>query len=209
MGTTDEDITYKIKTNVPNSYLVRPNCGILKPGAKCEVQLVLKANEPNIKPTNKDRFMVLIQRIGTESTTPLNQLWEGNVPDNKIEKAMIFCKVTGEEGATTRQEQTNSGLFYSAVVHSEVADKLKKQNEELCAKAQQLQQENKHLEEEQQKREALFQSTRQEIIKLEEQLNQIKNPPKSSGALLGITGQGVIALIAFFVSYLLGLYFSD
>ena len=40
-NTSDEYVSYKIKTNMPDSYLVRPNCGILMPGASCEIQCEL------------------------------------------------------------------------------------------------------------------------------------------------------------------------
>ena len=93
---TDQPIAFKVKTNVPASYVVKPHLGIILPQQSVDISITRKPTDYNPqKTTIQDKF--LISAIPLHSNIDLSTLsdqvqfyktWEG-VPEPKIQAIMF------------------------------------------------------------------------------------------------------------------------
>eukprot|EP00002_Diphylleia_rotans_P037811 TRINITY_DN8495_c0_g2_i1.p1 TRINITY_DN8495_c0_g2~~TRINITY_DN8495_c0_g2_i1.p1 ORF type:complete len:267 (-),score=59.04 TRINITY_DN8495_c0_g2_i1:237-1037(-) len=101
-------IAYKVKTTAPKRYSVRPNSGILPPGASVEVLVTLQLSS-SLDPAEirKDKFLVeSIVVVGDEQPQ-----W-ATIPADSISKMKFRCRLAGESGL---EQSTSSALYQSAL----------------------------------------------------------------------------------------------
>merc|ERR1712137_1087831 len=201
---TDQCVTFRIKVTAPDRYSVRPSSGLLMAGENFEVQVVKNTSPAS----NSDKFLVLSQVVSVEdAAAPIAQLWADPSSD-RVQKQIIRAQVAGPStpsSSTLSTGPTSESTLYQSLTHSNVAEQLKKQNEEFCAKVQHLNQQNKHLKEQKQKMQARLQTLNQEITSSQVALNQsiARTKPKSA-SVLGVQGKAILALVGFTTGYALG-----
>ncbi|CAG7831482.1 unnamed protein product [Allacma fusca] len=85
---SDKRICFKIKTTAPKRYCVRPNSGLLEPGASLGIAVVFQPCE--LEPTaNKHKFMV--QAIfAPDGEINMDQLWK-DVDSSKLMDTKLRC----------------------------------------------------------------------------------------------------------------------
>lgn len=201
---TEQCVTFRIKVTAPDRYSVRPSSGLLMEGESLEVQVVKNTSPAS----NSDKFLILSQTVRAEdAAAPLAQLW-ADPPPERVQKQVIRAQVAGAHPVSTSTLSTGptqDSVLYQSITHSNVAEQLKKQNEDFCSKVQHLNQQNKHLKEQKQKQQARLQTLQQEITSAQAALNQsiARTKPKSA-SLLGVQGKAILALGGFITGYALG-----
>merc|ERR1711879_1020933 len=107
---------------------------------------------------------------------------------------MIKCQVSGSQVGSPSESLDRNLSSSASLYQSFITGKLKKQNEEHCARVQKLSQDNKSLKEEKQKLQGTLQIMEQENHNTEVQLKKLKKG-NSPAAICNLQGRGIIALV--------------
>jgi len=66
-------ITYKVKTNSPQKFFVKPNIGVIPPGK--ESVLLVSLDKTKISAVNNDKFLILFDKFSAENCDNLTSMW--------------------------------------------------------------------------------------------------------------------------------------
>jgi len=66
-------ITYKVKTNSPQKFFVKPNIGVIPPGKECV--LLVSLDKTQISTDNNDKFLILFDKFNAENCDNLTSMW--------------------------------------------------------------------------------------------------------------------------------------
>ena len=187
-NTCSDFVSFCIRTNSPDNYIVRPNIGIINPQNAVEVQVILR--NPNT--SNASLFQILsapIDRevaariLGQSGTVELKAFWKNNPPNAHKQIKKIEIHSGNDTGA--------------APVRPEVTG-LISQNEELSGRAQKLNSENKKLREEIEKAQSLLQKIKGENEKLKA---EHKAKQRSANPMVPLPIMVAISIFFFILCY--------
>ncbi|XP_021954376.1 vesicle-associated membrane protein-associated protein B isoform X2 [Folsomia candida] len=87
---SDKRVCFKIKTTAPKRYCVRPNAGLLQPGANANIAVVFQPCE--LEPTaNKHKFMVqALYAPDGDASIDMDSLWK-DVDNTKLMDTKLRC----------------------------------------------------------------------------------------------------------------------
>ncbi|XP_051557491.1 vesicle-associated membrane protein-associated protein A-like [Myxocyprinus asiaticus] len=160
---SERKVCFKVKTTAPRRYCVRPNSGIIEPGATVIISVMLQPFEYDPNEKSKHKFMV--QTIFAPATiTDTENMWKDVRPDELMDSKLrcVFelpnesDKVNYVDAATKAAPAINSSKVDSLVVPKPTSGSLddsemKKILEE-CKRLQmevgKLNEENRHLKDE-------------------------------------------------------------
>lgn len=107
---SSSNLAFKLRTNSPSSYFVRPNQGILAPNEVKTINVILQGKDKK-QDTLKDKFLILHSRTtlsASSSLTDINEFWnssKGIVPSFKSAKLGVVIT----EQVLERNEETGEG----------------------------------------------------------------------------------------------------
>eukprot|EP00919_Chromeraceae_sp_WS-2016_P066092 GHVR01156352.1.p1 GENE.GHVR01156352.1~~GHVR01156352.1.p1 ORF type:complete len:224 (+),score=58.83 GHVR01156352.1:22-672(+) len=100
-NTSDVNVAFKIKTTAPRNYLVRPSNGVIRPGEKSDIQIILQplSVAPESETSSDDKFLVQAAQVSDDKPAP-KDFWT-NVPKNMIQdqRLQVQLRRAGAEGA--------------------------------------------------------------------------------------------------------------
>ncbi|XP_037085759.1 vesicle-associated membrane protein/synaptobrevin-binding protein-like [Pollicipes pollicipes] len=88
---SDKAITFKIKTTAPKRYCVRPNQGILNPGASTNIAVMLQPFTYDPAEKNKHKFMVQTMFLPEGEHSDLETLWKNASPEQVMTSNKMRC----------------------------------------------------------------------------------------------------------------------
>jgi len=133
---SQERVCFKVKTTAPRRYCVRPNSGIVEPGSKNRIAIMLQPIELDLQAElNKHKFMVQSTIIQGGGQTNLDSVWQeakpGDVMDSKL-RCIFQTDPTNKnvasminpipENATSNQEEV-TGTKQGGVSQSDESNK--------------------------------------------------------------------------------------
>ncbi|XP_023856109.1 vesicle-associated membrane protein-associated protein A isoform X2 [Salvelinus sp. IW2-2015] len=84
---SDRKVCFKVKTTAPRRYCVRPNSGMIEPGATVTVSVMLQPFDYDPNEKSKHKFMV--QTIFAPSTaTDMDAVWKDATPDDFMDSKL-------------------------------------------------------------------------------------------------------------------------
>ncbi|XP_037077530.1 vesicle-associated membrane protein-associated protein B-like [Pollicipes pollicipes] len=90
-NTSDKKITFKIKTTAPKRYCVRPNQGIVEPGATVNIAVMLQPFDYDPAEKNKHKFMVQTMFLPEGEEVELETLWKTASPEQIMTSNKMRC----------------------------------------------------------------------------------------------------------------------
>lgn len=128
---TEEYVAFKVKTTNPKKYCVRPNTGVVLPGAGCEVTVTMQAQkEAPLDMQCKDKFLVqsavVPEGITTKDITPeMFNKEEGKAVD-EFKLRVVYIPANppspvpeeAEEGSPSHEIGSQNASLASAVTRS-------------------------------------------------------------------------------------------
>jgi len=126
-NTTEEVVTYKVKTTAPEKYRVRPSTGLIQPGAAIDVNVYLP---PGMHSTNRDKFLIMSLVVGSSSDcepdnkglNEINELWKSASKDDIVEHR-IRCVLIDQSQSSFADETIakDVGLLKDALEKNSLA----------------------------------------------------------------------------------------
>jgi len=94
INTGNKSLAFKVKTNAPDKYRVRPCTGIIKPGEEIDITVTVHPEFQNQPQTMQDKFLVMAMEVNRDhfSATDLQDLWK-NCPKERIMEHKIRCNL--------------------------------------------------------------------------------------------------------------------
>lgn len=102
VNVTDGHVAFKVKTTAPNSYVVRPSSGKLKPNEEAVVSLQLQMQ--GLEPTNVNSHRFLVQALRTDAAEPLSRDVWTTTPKDKLEEARLSVQFAESDGAKASKD---------------------------------------------------------------------------------------------------------
>ncbi|ELU18444.1 hypothetical protein CAPTEDRAFT_168430 [Capitella teleta] len=161
---TEKRVCFKVKTTAPKRYCVRPNSGIIEPGGKVAVSLMLQPFTYDPKEKNKHKFMVLTM-VAPDEFESQDALWK-EMPQDQLMDSKLKCvfempeseqnnldsSVKKDESAKSMDTSFTSAELPNANVHAGNLESELKRSMENCKRLSQdlrdARQENSRLKEE-------------------------------------------------------------
>lgn len=84
----ERKVLFKVKTTAPKRYCVRPNSGIIEPGAYVTVAVMLQPFEYDPSERNKHKFMVQTLFAPDGPIESQEELWKEVTPDNLMDSKL-------------------------------------------------------------------------------------------------------------------------
>ncbi|KAK3611647.1 hypothetical protein CHS0354_021898 [Potamilus streckersoni] len=81
-------VCFKVKTTAPRKYCVRPNSGIIEPGATVSVAVMLQPFEYDPQEKNKHKFMVQTMFAPEGKIDSQDALWKDVAPENVMDSKL-------------------------------------------------------------------------------------------------------------------------
>lgn len=200
---TDKKVMFKIKTTAPKKYCVRPNSGVLPPGASTEIAICLQPFLYDPAEKNKHKFMVQTVFAPDNAETNFDTFWKEISPEQLMDsKLKCVFEVPPEE----QHKGTVAGEAQRATVHSDAneASTVLLQDEHVgdSAEFQKAVKEIQRLREEENE-------LRLEILRLKEEKLTLKNqkvmtpnryaPPAQQSQNIYFIGIAVVVAILSFI----------
>ncbi|ELT92113.1 hypothetical protein CAPTEDRAFT_199984 [Capitella teleta] len=98
---TEKRVCFKVKTTAPKRYCVRPNSGIIEPGGKVAVSLMLQPFTYDPKEKNKHKFMVLTM-VAPDEFESQDALWK-EMPQDQLMDSKLKCVFEMPESEQVRR----------------------------------------------------------------------------------------------------------
>jgi len=94
-----ERVCFKLKTNAPRRYCVRPPKGTIEPNGKIKLAIMLQPMDADSQTErSKHQFMVQSTFIkGGDNTTTLDEIWQNATPDELMESKLRCVFRTPDE----------------------------------------------------------------------------------------------------------------
>jgi len=112
-------ITFKIKTTSPKNYCVRPNVGLILPGATQEIEVFLQPR--------KDKFLILAAETSEKSVDDVSnpEYWielETNHKESVTEKRLkcVFGSPLNENGTGSKESSKDSSATELSQAHERI-----------------------------------------------------------------------------------------
>ncbi|XP_074661784.1 vesicle-associated membrane protein-associated protein A-like [Tubulanus polymorphus] len=162
---TEKRVCFKVKTTAPKKYCVRPNSGIVDPGSKVNVAVMLQPFDYDPSEKNKHKFMVQSMFAPNGPIESVDNLWKEAAPETLMDSKLrcVFelpVESTVQNNLDTSHEDntkvkvatniTSSPEKQSTIKASNVESELRKTTEEckrLHSEINQLRHENSTLKE--------------------------------------------------------------
>lgn len=180
---SDKKVCFKVKTTAPRRYCVRPNSGIIDPGATVTVSVMLQPFDYDPNEKSKHKFMV--QTIfAPPNITDMEAMWKEAKPDDLMDSKLKCVFDMPHEHEKPTHEATK--LFASLPVKgsSSMDDTETRKLVEECKKLQ------------------------SEIIKLSDENQLLKDDRRKSRGLVKEQGSPIPSLVvviaAIFIGFFLG-----
>lgn len=180
---SDKKVCFKVKTTAPRRYCVRPNSGIIDPGATVTVSVMLQPFDYDPNEKSKHKFMV--QTIFAPSNiTDMEAMWKEAKPDDLMDSKLKCVFDMPHEHEKPTHEATK--LFASLPVKgsSSMDDTETRKLVEECKKLQ------------------------SEIIKLSDENQLLKDDRRKSRGIMKEQGSPIPSLVvviaAIFIGFFLG-----
>jgi len=85
-------ITFKIKTNSPEKFFVKPNIGVIPPGE--EAVLLISLDQTKISSINNDKFLILFDKFSGSTCENLSNMWkEKEMKTNFMQHRLHFSLI--------------------------------------------------------------------------------------------------------------------
>lgn len=132
VSTTDQPLAFKIKTNVPICYLVKPHIGYLPPRSTIDISITMQPTDYNPQTAAiSDKFLINIVPLSpnTDATAladpaRFQQIWD-SVPKNlqQANKLKVVLKFEDSSANTSVLDKSDDDAFKSIVGDSDSKDK--------------------------------------------------------------------------------------
>ncbi|OWF35626.1 vesicle-associated membrane protein/synaptobrevin-binding protein-like [Mizuhopecten yessoensis] len=104
----EKKVLFKVKTTAPKRYCVRPNSGIIEPGASITVAVMLQPFEYDPTERNKHKFMVQTLFAPDGPIESQEELWKEVTPDNLMDsKLKCVFEMPVENNQAANQSSVN------------------------------------------------------------------------------------------------------
>lgn len=107
---SDRRVCFKVKTTAPRRYCVRPNSGLIEPGATVTISVMLQPFDYDPNEKSKHKFMV--QTIfAPPSVNDLEALWKDAKPDDLMDSKLrcVFDMPSDHEQTNQLESSTAAG----------------------------------------------------------------------------------------------------
>lgn len=159
---SSKKVCFKVKTTAPKRYCVRPNSGLIEPGGKIDVAVMLQPFDFDPNEKNKHKFMVQTMFAPDTATESHESLWKEAKPDelmdSKLKCVFELPTETSQNNLDTTggSDDSNTKMNIKAATQEKVAasniesDKVSGEdnNKHLLSEIQKLSQENIQLKDE-------------------------------------------------------------
>ena len=116
---SSSNLAFKLRTNSPSSYFVRPNQGILAPNEVKTITVILQGKDKK-QDTQKDKFLILHSRTSLPSSSNLsdiNEIWKSNQTQAPLFKSaklgvIIIEQVLQVNGETGKLDNEGKNVKY-------------------------------------------------------------------------------------------------
>ncbi|XP_062259853.1 VAMP (vesicle-associated membrane protein)-associated protein A, like [Platichthys flesus] len=112
---SDKRVCFKVKTTAPRRYCVRPNSGVIDPGATVNISVMLQPFDYDPNEKSKHKFMV--QTIFAPSTvSDMDALWKDAKPDDLMDsKLRCVFELPSENDKVNDVEATKAAPVMNSV----------------------------------------------------------------------------------------------
>ncbi|TNM98477.1 hypothetical protein fugu_014723 [Takifugu bimaculatus] len=119
---SDKRVGFKVKTTAPRRYCVRPNSGVIDPGATIVISVMLQPFDYDPNEKNKHKFMV--QTIfAPPNTSDMESLWKDAKPDDLMDsKLRCVFELPSENDKVNDVEASKAAALHSSALNSTKAD---------------------------------------------------------------------------------------
>ncbi|XP_056911865.1 VAMP (vesicle-associated membrane protein)-associated protein A, like [Takifugu flavidus] len=119
---SDKKVGFKVKTTAPRRYCVRPNSGVIDPGATIVISVMLQPFDYDPNEKNKHKFMV--QTIfAPPNTSDMESLWKDAKPDDLMDsKLRCVFELPSENDKVNDVEASKAAALHSSALNSTKAD---------------------------------------------------------------------------------------
>ncbi|XP_003975357.1 VAMP (vesicle-associated membrane protein)-associated protein A, like [Takifugu rubripes] len=119
---SDKRVGFKVKTTAPRRYCVRPNSGVIDPGATVVISVMLQPFDYDPNEKNKHKFMV--QTIfAPPNASDMESLWKDAKPDDLMDsKLRCVFELPSENDKVNDVEASKAAALHSSALNSTKAD---------------------------------------------------------------------------------------
>uniref|UniRef100_H3DBL6 Vesicle-associated membrane protein-associated protein A n=1 Tax=Tetraodon nigroviridis TaxID=99883 RepID=H3DBL6_TETNG len=119
---SERKICFKVKTTAPRRYCVRPNSGMIDPGATVVISVMLQPFDYDPNEKNKHKFMV--QTIfAPPNASDMESLWKDAKPDDLMDcKLRCVFELPSENDKANDAEATKAAALHSSAINSTKSD---------------------------------------------------------------------------------------
>ncbi|XP_028327871.1 vesicle-associated membrane protein-associated protein A [Gouania willdenowi] len=112
---SDRRVCFKVKTTAPRRYCVRPNSGVIDPGAAVNISVMLQPFDYDPNEKSKHKFMV--QTIfAPSSVSDMDSLWKEAKPDDLMDsKLRCVFELPSENDKVNDVEATKATMVMNSV----------------------------------------------------------------------------------------------
>lgn len=104
---SDNRVGFKVKTTAPRRYCVRPNSGIVEPGGKVRIAIMLQPLESESDAErSKHKFMVQSTVIQNPGTVNIDEIWQNALPDEVMD-SKLRCVFHTPDQTAANEDQAN------------------------------------------------------------------------------------------------------
>ncbi|XP_041375649.1 vesicle-associated membrane protein/synaptobrevin-binding protein-like [Gigantopelta aegis] len=103
---SEKRVCFKVKTTAPKRYCVRPNSGIIEPGDKTVVSVMLQPFEYDPNEKNRHKFMVQTLFAPDGKVDALENLWKDVPPENLMD-SKLKCFFDMPDLQQTHEKETH------------------------------------------------------------------------------------------------------
>jgi hypothetical protein len=108
-NTSSKRVCFKVKTTAPKQYCVRPNSGIINPGQKQTVSVMLQPFQYDPTEKNKHKFLVQSMSILDGISDNQDLLWRDAQPEQIMDsKLRCYFEMPGEPQPAIEEESLKS-----------------------------------------------------------------------------------------------------
>lgn len=149
---SERKVCFKVKTTAPKRYCVRPNSGIIEPGGKVTVAVMLQPFEYDPNEKNKHKFMVQTMFAPDAEVDGTEQLWKEAKPEDLMDsklKCVFELPVENVQNNLDVNTTTDTNMTQN-IKPSVTPEKVQPKANNLELELSRIQEENRRLKEENQ-----------------------------------------------------------
>jgi len=119
---SEKRVCFKVKTTAPRRYCVRPNSGVIEPGATVTISVMLQPFDYDPNEKSKHKFMV--QTIfAPPNVSDMDSLWKDAKPDDLMDsKLRCVFELPSENDVKVKQENDVDATKAAPVMNSAKGD---------------------------------------------------------------------------------------